>query len=79
MFYKKITENEQFAELKRAKEMFLKNFNTNYTQEELEIVVFMILELVSSLTYSSIVNDEPAPIEKVKPLLLSTIRKILEN
>ncbi|ACM61288.1 TetR family transcriptional regulator [Caldicellulosiruptor bescii] len=79
VFYKKITENEQFAELKRAKEMFLKNFNTNYTQEELEIVVFMILELVSSLTYSSIVNDEPAPIEKVKPLLLSTIRKILEN
>lgn len=66
VFYKKITENEQFAELKRAKEMFLKNFNTNYTQEELEIVVFMILELVSSLTYSSIVNDEPAPIEKVK-------------
>jgi AcrR family transcriptional regulator len=79
VFYKKITENEQFAELKRAKKMFLKNFNTNYTQEELEIVVFMILELVSSLTYSSIVNDEPAPIEKVKPLLLSTIRKILEN
>lgn len=39
VFYKKITENEQFAELKRAKEMFLKNFNTNYTQEELEIVV----------------------------------------
>lgn len=79
VFYKKITDNEQFAELKRAKEMFLKNFNTNYTQEELEIVVFMILELVSSLTYSSIVNNEPAPIEKVKPLLLSTIRKILEN
>ncbi|BCS80420.1 TetR/AcrR family transcriptional regulator [Anaerocellum diazotrophicum] len=79
VFYKKITDNEQFTELKRAKEMFLKNFNTNYTQEELEIVVFMILELVSSLTYSSIVNNEPDSIEKVKPLLLSTIRKILEN
>ncbi len=79
VFYKKITDNEQFTELKRAKEMFLKNFNTNYTQEEFEIVVFMILELVSSLTYSSIVNNEPDSIEKVKPLFLSTIRKILEN
>lgn len=79
VFYKKITENEQFSELKEAKEMFLKNFKTNYSKEELEIVVFMILELVSSLTYSSIVKEEPAPIEKVKPLLLSTIQKILEN
>jgi len=79
VFYKKITENDQLVEIKKAKEMFLKNLNTNYSQEELEMVIFMILELVSSLTYSSIVNSEPAPIEKVKPLLLSTIRKILEN
>ncbi|WPX08447.1 TetR/AcrR family transcriptional regulator [Anaerocellum danielii] len=79
VFYKKITENVQFIELKNAKEMFLKNFKTNYSKEELEIVIFMILELVSSLTYSSIVNSEPAPIEKVKPLLLATVRKILEN
>lgn len=79
VFYKKITENDQLVEIKNAKEMFLKNLNTNYSQEELEMVIFMILELVSSLTYSSIVNSEPAPIEKVKPLLLSTIRKILEN
>ncbi|WAM36736.1 TetR/AcrR family transcriptional regulator [Caldicellulosiruptor acetigenus] len=79
VFYKKITENDQLVEIKKAKEMFLKNLNTNYSQEELEMVIFMILELVSSLTYSSIVNSEPAPIEKVKPLLLATIRKILEN
>ncbi|ADL43257.1 transcriptional regulator, TetR family [Caldicellulosiruptor obsidiansis OB47] len=79
VFYKKITENDQLVEIKKAKEMFLKNLNTNYSQEELEMVIFMILELVSSLTYSSIVNSEPAPIEKVKPLLLFTIRKILEN
>jgi len=79
VFYKKITENDQLVEIKKAKEMFLKNLNTNYSQEELEMVIFMILELVSSLTYSSIVNSEPAPIEKVKPLLLSIIRKILEN
>lgn len=79
VFYKKITENDQLVEIKKAKEMFLKNLNTNYSQEELEMVIFMILELVSSLTYSSIVNSEPAPIEKVKPLLLATVRKILEN
>lgn len=79
VFYKKITENDQLVEIKKVKEMFLKNLNTNYSQEELEMVIFMILELVSSLTYSSIVNSEPAPIEKVKPLLLATVRKILEN
>ncbi|ADQ39918.1 transcriptional regulator, TetR family [Caldicellulosiruptor acetigenus I77R1B] len=79
VFYKKITENEELVEIKEAKEMFLKNLTTKYSDQELEMVIFMILELVSSLTYSSIVNSEPAPIEKVKPLLLSTIRKILEN
>ncbi|ABP66353.1 TetR/AcrR family transcriptional regulator [Caldicellulosiruptor changbaiensis] len=79
VFFKKITDNEEFSEIKLAKEMLLKNIKTNYSEDELEIVVFMILELVSSITYSSIVKEEPAPIEKVKPLLLATVRKILEN
>ncbi|WAM34297.1 TetR/AcrR family transcriptional regulator [Caldicellulosiruptor morganii] len=79
VFFKKITENEEFSEIKAAKETFLSNIKTGYSPEELEIVIFMIIELVSSITYSSIVKEEPAPIEKVKPLLLDTIRKILEN
>jgi len=79
VFFKKITNNEEFSEIKLAKEMLLKNIQTNYSEDEFEMVVFMILELVSSITYSSIVKEEPAPIEKVKPLLLATVRKILED
>ncbi|WAM31229.1 TetR/AcrR family transcriptional regulator [Caldicellulosiruptor naganoensis] len=79
VFFRKITDNEEFSEIKLAKETLLKNIQTKYSEEEFEMVVFMILELVSSITYSSIVKEEPAPIEKVKPLLLDTIRKILEK
>lgn len=80
VFYKKLTgQNDQFKEIKVAKERLFENIPTKYTKEELEIVIFMIIELISSITYSSIIKGEPAPIEKVKPLLFDIIRNIFDN
>ena len=39
--------------------------------ENPEIMIFQIIELVSSTTYSAIINKEPVDVETLKPLSLS--------
>jgi AcrR family transcriptional regulator len=45
---------------------------------ETDRLLFIVLEMMNSTCYSSIVNNEPAPIEEMKPILLKTIRKIAQ-
>lgn len=42
-----------------------------------EVMLFMIVELVSSTCYSSILYSEPRSIEELKPYLFETIRSII--
>ncbi|MDO5560406.1 MAG: TetR/AcrR family transcriptional regulator [Oscillospiraceae bacterium] len=44
-----------------------------------DIMMYMILELVSSVSYSSILYDEPVPIERLKPYLYESIRVIIKQ
>lgn len=44
-----------------------------------EVLVFMIVELVSSTCYSSILYGEPVPIETLKPYLYDTIRQMIHR
>lgn len=44
-----------------------------------EVTLYMILELVSSTCFNSILYDEPAPIEEYKPYLYDAIRKLLHE
>lgn len=50
-----------------------------YTKEEAFQLIFMIIELVSTLCYSSIVLKQPDDIDHVKPLLYDTIRKMIQK
>lgn len=43
-----------------------------------EITLFLIVELVGSTAYSSILLGQPKPIDELKPHLYQSIRKILE-
>ncbi len=52
---------------------------SNRTFNEPEIMLFMIIELTSSTCYSSILYQEPVPIEELKPHLYAQIRHILED
>lgn len=54
-------------------------FKDVYTQEEFIINLFIILEMLGSVLYSSIIHQEPAEIEIVKPHLYENIRKIVSN
>ncbi|MBO5575263.1 MAG: helix-turn-helix transcriptional regulator [Ruminococcus sp.] len=53
--------------------------NAPNTVKEPEIMVFMIIELVSSTCYSAILNSEPCGIGELKPYLYSSIKHILHD
>lgn len=42
-----------------------------------EKLLFLIIELTSGVCYSSIILEEPAPIEAMKPILFESIKKLL--
>lgn len=44
-----------------------------------EIMMYMILELVSSVSYISILYNEPVPISRLKPYLYESIRLIIKQ
>jgi AcrR family transcriptional regulator len=44
-----------------------------------EVMIFMIIELLSSCCYSSILYQDPLPIEALKPYLFDSIRSIMRQ
>jgi AcrR family transcriptional regulator len=60
-------------------QLFLKGVSESDIQlENPEVTLFMIIELVSSTCFNSILYNEPLPIEEYKPFLYDTIRKLLK-
>lgn len=44
-----------------------------------EVTLFMIIELVSATAFSSIINNQPLPIEEYKPILYQTIKNLINE
>ncbi len=53
--------------------------NPDYNIDNPEVMIFMIIELVSSTCYSSILYSEPISIEELKPYLFDSIRDIVNR
>ena len=73
---------DQIAQKARvAKGTFYCDFlvTLGYTRSEAYQLLFMILELVSTLCYTAIVLHQPDDIEQLKPMLFTTIRKMIER
>jgi AcrR family transcriptional regulator len=49
----------------------------NYELKDPEIMLFMIIELVSSTIYSTILYEEPVSLERLKPYLFENVRQII--
>ena len=47
------------------------------TELEIESLLFIIVDLVGSVCYHSIIFEEPAPIDQMKPILFNTIENII--
>lgn len=61
-------------------QLFLKGVQENNLHlKNPEVTLFMIIELVSSTCFHSILYKEPLPIEEYKPYLYSVIRNLIEN
>ncbi len=61
-------------------QLFLKGVEeNNLNLENPEVTLYMIIELVSSTCFNSILYKNPLPIEQFKPDLYSTIIKMMES
>lgn len=70
------TENEEEG----LYQLFLKEVKENDIKlNNPEVTLFMIIELVSSTCFNSILYDEPVPIEEFKPYLYDTIKKLIDG
>lgn len=50
-----------------------------YEENEINNLLFILIEMTGSVCYSSIIDNEPAPINEIKPVLLKTIKRIFES
>lgn len=61
-------------------QLFLKGIQENNIKlKNPDVTLYMIIELVSSTCFNSILNNEPLPIEEYKPYLYDTIRKLMKE
>lgn len=61
-------------------ELFIKGIEDNNIElKNPEVTLFMIIELVSSTCFNSILYDEPLPIDEFKPYLYDTIRNMISK
>ncbi|MBP3801878.1 MAG: TetR/AcrR family transcriptional regulator [Clostridia bacterium] len=61
-------------------QLFLKGIEENNIKlENPEVTLYMIIELVSSTCFNSILYNSPLPIENFKPFLYDTIRKLINE
>ncbi len=67
-------EPQSFAE--RLEQKFRES-STRYRNPE--ILLYMIVEFIGSTCYSSILEEEPCPIEELKPYLLDSVRSIMRS
>jgi AcrR family transcriptional regulator len=75
LYRKLVEESESDDSLAEMKERFWKAFGRS--GRDPEKVLFVLIELTSSLCYSSIVLKEPADIESMKPILIDSVRRIV--
>lgn len=70
---------EKKAEIDEIISIFVeKLLERGFSEEEGKITLFMIIELVGSVCYSSIILGEPEEIEVIKPILFKKIRLMLK-
>lgn len=59
-------------------DIFHSVFDDENKYDDIEIMIFMIIELVGTTCYSSILYNEPTDITHLKPYIFRTIRQIMQ-
>ena len=69
---------EEYDDVKKVLDIFIRNLtNEGMTKEEAEMTLFMIIELVGSVCFTTIILKEPTDIDSIKPILFKKILAML--
>lgn len=79
VFRRAFEEDESYREVRNKFEEVLEKLNEQMELpvDYIEKIMFMVIELVGSVCYSSIILGEPDNIDEMKPILFKIIQKIL--
>ena len=78
IYRKALANPEEFKVMEDIRDFFMKViYDNDLVTEEFEKNLFMIIELTGSVCYSSIILEEPANIDEMKPALFKMIKKML--
>ncbi|MDN6161196.1 MAG: TetR/AcrR family transcriptional regulator [Atopostipes sp.] len=68
----------QYKEMDEIYQMFKNEYeDSEMTELEIESRLLIIVDLVGSVCYNSIILDEPANIDEMRPILLHTVENII--
>jgi AcrR family transcriptional regulator len=74
LYRKAIMTPAEYDDVKRVLDIFIKNLtNEGMKKEESEMTLFMIIELVGSVCFTTIILKEPTDIDSIKPILFKKI------
>ena len=69
---------KDYDEINEIYSMFERGYkDTSLPEGDIEKTLFMIIELTGSVSYSSIILNEPTNIDEIKPILFNIIKKII--
>ena len=71
---------KEYEEVKKVLDVFINNLmNEGMHKNEAEMTLFMIIELVGSVCFTTIVFKEPTDIDGIKPVLLKKILAMISK
>lgn len=79
IFRRAIGDDEHFQDIRELVGLFMEGYcqDREKTQAEAQQILFIIVEMVGSVCHSTIVLEEPTDIDTLKPILFTSIRKML--
>lgn len=80
LFREAVEAEPQYASIRALRDQIIDDFYANgFERSHAEKLLFMVIELTSSVCYSSMILHQPDDIEQMKPALLDAIRRILSR
>lgn len=78
IYRRALTDTKQNEEMVKVIGIYMEHMQSmGMTADEAEKTLFIIIELIGTVSYSSIILGEPDNIDSMKPILFNSIRKIL--
>ena len=79
LYRKAIMKPNQYEEVQEIVKFFIEGLiEKGMDKDEAEVTLFMIIELTSSVCYSTIILEEPGNIDNIKPILFKKILSMLD-